>query len=212
MSKVLYINGNPQVEQYSYSRRVGRHLLNRLEGNSDYETEVVNVYESNVPLIDQDVLSAWGALGSGGDFNELTEDQQAKVGRMSEILQAFKEADEYVFVTPMWNFSVPPMLKAYTDNVLIAGETFKYTAEGPVGLLGDKKATIIQASGGVYSEGPGAAMDHGANYLQTILGFMGVTDVTTIGVEGIAVPGKSEEERLSEAFAQVDAHLETDRV
>lgn len=206
MKKVLYINGNPKNEKASYSRRVGHYYLDQLKASEkDVEVSVVNVYEDNVPLIDGDVLTAWEALGAGTEFAALSPSQQGKISRMSEILSQFKEADEYVFVTALWNFSLPPMLKAYTDNILITGETFYYTENGPVGLLTDKKATIIQASGGVYSEGPGASLEHGVNYLQTILGFIGITDVTPVYVEGVAYPDLSEEEKLALGLKKVDA-------
>lgn len=69
----------------------------------------------------------------------LTDDELMKVSRMSDILEEFLSADKYVFVTPMWNLSFPPVVKAYIDAISIAGKTFKYSAEGPQGLLTDKK-------------------------------------------------------------------------
>ncbi|PNB70901.1 FMN-dependent NADH-azoreductase, partial [Pseudomonas sp. FW305-BF6] len=81
------------------------------------------------------------------------------------IVTQFVEADKYVFVTPMWNFSFPPVMKSYIDAVCVAGKTFKYTENGPQGLLGGKKALHIQASGGVYSEGPAAGMEMGHRYI-----------------------------------------------
>lgn len=205
MKKVLFINGNPQKEDQSYSRKVGKYYLDQLSKDSeDTQVEMVHVYEDHVPLIDSDVLEAWGALRGGKDFGDLSEEQQMKVGQMGKILNQFKMADEYVFVSPMWNFSMPPMLKAYIDNVMIAGETFKYTENGPVGLLEDKKALIIQASGGVYSEGPGAELEHGSNLMATVLGFMGVKAIEKILVEGVAMPNKTEEEKISKALEQVD--------
>lgn len=69
----------------------------------------------------------------------LTDDEQMKVSRLSDILEEFLSADKYVLVTPMWNLSFPPVVKAYIDAISIAGKTFKYSAEGPQGLLTDKK-------------------------------------------------------------------------
>ncbi len=203
MKKILYINGNPQNTQASYSRRVGEYLLGKME-NQEVQVEVFNVYEAFVPLIDEDVLGAWASLRAGNDFADLSANQQEKVERMNEILSQFKEADEYVFVTPLWNFSVTPMLKAYIDNVMIAGETFYYTENGPVGLMKDKKATVIQASGGFYSNSETTGMEHGSNYLETVLNFMGVTDISQVLIEGVAIPGQSDEERLDPVYAVVD--------
>jgi len=212
MKKILYINGNPQAEDLSYSRRVGNYWIEQKAKISDTSIEVFNIYEEYVPLIDQDVLSAWAELRNGLDFSQLSQEQQVKVGRMGQILAKFKEADEYVFVTPLWNFSLPPMLKAFIDNVLIAGETFKYTDQGPVGLLEGKEATIILASGGVFSQGPAAGMEHGVNYLETVLGFMGIPSPKVLRVEGLAIPGKTPEEHLNPVYKQVDDLLSADLV
>ncbi len=207
MKKVLYIVANPQAETQSYSKRAGTYYLEQLKKNQDVEVTVFDVYEEFVPLVDGDVLSAWGALGQGQAFTELTGEQQKKVGRMGEIIEQFKASDEYVIVTPLWNFSVAPMLKAYIDNVVIAGQTFKYTENGPVGLLENKKATIIQASGGFYSEEPMAAFNHGNKYLEQVLGFMGVAKIDHVSLEGIAVPGPTVDERLSAAYTKIEGIL-----
>lgn len=101
-------------------------------------------------------------------FDELSADEKTKVARINELTEQFVSADKYVFVTPLWNFSIPPQLKAYIDTICIAGKTFKYTANGAVGLLSDKKAVHIQARGGMYSEGPAKEMEFGDRYLRTI--------------------------------------------
>ncbi|MGV7660203.1 NAD(P)H-dependent oxidoreductase, partial [Mycobacterium kansasii] len=75
----------------------------------------------------------------------------------------------------MWNFSVPPVLKAYTDATSIPGKTFRYTKNGPIGLLPDKKALHIQASGSIYSEGPLAPLEMGYSYLNKVLQFYGIS-------------------------------------
>jgi FMN-dependent NADH-azoreductase len=133
-----------------------------------------------------DVFSGWGKLRSGSEFDKLSDSEKAKVGRMNEILEQFVSADKYVIVSPMWNFSFPPILKAYIDAICVAGKTFKYTEKGPVGLLTDKKAIHIQASGGVYTEGPAASMESGHSYLRKIMQFIGVPSFEGIFVEGMA--------------------------
>lgn len=203
--KVLYINGNPQSAEFSYTRKTANYLVDLIKKQEEaVSVETVNVYETDIPLIDGDVLEAWGLLRNGSDFSSLSSVQQVKVGKMQGILKQFKEADLYIIASPLWNFSVTPMLKAYIDNISIAGETFKYTESGPVGLLGDKQAVFVQASGGVYSEGPGAAMEHGVNYLKAVFGFLGVSDIEQVLIEGVAMPDKSEEARLEAAYTEVD--------
>nr|WP_258296438.1 MULTISPECIES: NAD(P)H-dependent oxidoreductase [Paenibacillus] len=86
----------------------------------------------------------------------------------------------------MCNFSIPPVLKAYTDATSVPGKTFKYTRNGPVGLFSGKKALHIQDSGSVYSEGPLAAVEMGYSYLTKVLQFYGIQSIEAIFIEGMA--------------------------
>ncbi|MBB5354182.1 FMN-dependent NADH-azoreductase [Anoxybacillus mongoliensis] len=194
MAKVLYITANPKQEQQSFSLSVGRAFLETYKQHHP-EDEIVelHVYDTDIPYIDADVFSGWGKLQQGQAFEQLSKDEQQKVARINELCEQFMEADKYVFVTPMWNFSFPPKLKAYIDTLCLAGKTFKYTEEGPVGLLKGKKAIHIQARGGIYSEGPAKEMEFGDRYLRAVLSFIGITDVETIAVEGMnAFPNEAE--------------------
>jgi FMN-dependent NADH-azoreductase len=93
----------------------------------------------------------------------------------------------------MWNLGMPPLLKAYIDTVIIAGKTFKYTAEGPVGLLEGRKGIHIQARGGAYS-GELAALEFGDSHLITIMTFIGVQMLDSVIAEGMAyAPDKAED-------------------
>ncbi|MGL5646373.1 MAG: FMN-dependent NADH-azoreductase [Clostridium sp.] len=195
MKKVLYITANPKEESKSFGLQVGRKFIEeyKKENPQDKVTEI-EVYDANVPLIDRDILAAWDKLANGVDFSKLTKDEQDKITRFNEFTEQFVEADKYVFVTPMWNLGLPAMMKAYLDTAVVAGKTFKYTANGPVGLLEGKKAMHIHATGGVYSVEPGKSVEHSASYLQTIMNFIGVQDNKTIFVEGMAyAPEKAEE-------------------
>jgi FMN-dependent NADH-azoreductase len=146
----------------------------------------LDLYNIDIPQIDADVFGGWGKLRSGTEFDQLPEIEKAKVSRLGQIVDQFVAADKYVFVNPMWNFSFPPVLKAYIDAICIAGKTFSYTATGPVGLLGSKKALHIQASGGVYSHGPAAGFEPGHKYLKAIAGFTGIPTLEAIFIEGAA--------------------------
>ena len=97
----------------------------------------------------------------------------------------------------MWNLSFPAILKAYIDYVSVTGITFKYTAEGPVGLLNNKKAIHIVARGGEYVN---AAYEMGDRYLRTILGFFGITEVETLAIENLDVIGADVEGKVNDAI------------
>ncbi|MDM5277354.1 FMN-dependent NADH-azoreductase [Paenibacillus silvae] len=182
MSTLLYITAHPHDHQTSFSMAAGKAFIEAYkQSHASDEIIHLDLYRSNIPHIDADVFSGWGKLQAGGD---LTSEEQAKVQRLNELSDQFASADKYVFVTPLWNFSFPPVLKAYIDSICVAGKTFRYTEQGPIGLLTDKKALHIQARGGVYSEGPAAEMESGHRYLSIIMSFLGVPKLDGIFVEG----------------------------
>ncbi|WP_308639365.1 FMN-dependent NADH-azoreductase [Paenibacillus silvisoli] len=193
MAKVLYITAHPHDHQASFSLAVGKAFIDSYrESHPQDEVVHLDLYNLDIPHIDADVFSGWGKLRSGGDFSSLSAEEQKKVTRLGELVDQFVEADKYVFATPMWNFSYPPIMKAYIDAVCVAGKTFKYTAEGPVGLLPNKSAIHIQARGGVYSQGPAAEMECGHRHLTMIMRFFGITDFKGIFVEGMnAMPDQA---------------------
>ncbi|MEH6892358.1 FMN-dependent NADH-azoreductase [Bacillus sp. JJ864] len=203
MSKILYITANPKTPDQSYGLSVGQAFLEvyRSEAPNDEIIEL-DLYKTNIPYIDADVFSGWGKLQQGTVFENLSAEEQSKVSAINKLTDQFVEADKYVFVTPMWNFSFPPLMKAYIDTICIAGKTFKYTAEGPVGLLSGKKTVHIQARGGIYSEGPAKEMEFGDRYLRAIMSFVGIIDVQSVFVEGMNQMPNEAERIKGKAIAQ----------
>ncbi|MDN3015480.1 FMN-dependent NADH-azoreductase [Paenibacillus sp. BSR1-1] len=203
MTKVLYITAHPHDHTQSYSMAVGNEFIETYkEVNPTDEIIQIDLYKEIIPHIDADVFSGWGKLRSGQGFEELSSEEKAKVGRLSELSEQFIAADKYVFVTPLWNFSFPPVMKAYLDAVAVAGKTFKYTEQGPVGLLTDKKALHIQARGGFYSEGPAAEMEMGHRYLNVMMQFFGVPSLEGLFVEGHNAKPEQAQEIKENAIAR----------
>jgi FMN-dependent NADH-azoreductase len=117
-----------------------------------------------------------------------TPEQQEAAKHSDDAIQEIKDADVIVIGAPLYNFGIPSTLKAWVDHIARAGITFRYTATGPEGLITGKKVYVAMSSGGVYSEGPSAAYDFVAPYLKAVLGFLGMTDVTVVRAEGLALP------------------------
>jgi FMN-dependent NADH-azoreductase len=114
-------------------------------------------------------------------------EQKALLAPSDELIQELEAANEIVIGVPMHNFSIPSSLKLWIDQIVRAGRTFAYGADGSRGLLTGKKATLIVASGGVYSpESPAAALNFVDPYLKAVLGFLGITDVRIVSVGGVA--------------------------
>ncbi|WP_226038231.1 FMN-dependent NADH-azoreductase [Aquibacillus saliphilus] len=203
MGKLLYITANPFDEKKSYGMAVGSAFISAYrDKNPDDEIVHIDLYKEHIPHIDADVFQGWGKLQSGQGFEELSDEEKAKVSRLSELSEQFVNADKYVFVTPLWNLLFPPIMKTYLDSVAVAGKTFKHTEQGPIGLLTDKKALHIQASGGIYSHGPTADKEMGHRYLKILMNFFGVPYFEGLFVEGHdAMPEKADEIKES-AIAQ----------
>ena len=110
------------------------------------------------------------------------------------LIKEIKDADTLVFGVPVWNFSVPATVKAWADLVARAGETFRYTENGPEGLLHGKKAYIAISSGGTPVK---SDYDFMTPWLTFFLGFLGITDVETVAADGIM--GAGGEEKIAQA-------------
>ncbi|MBP2294156.1 FMN-dependent NADH-azoreductase [Azospirillum rugosum] len=132
--------------------------------------------------------------------------QKAELDLTDALVDEFLAADVVVIGAPMYNFTVPTQLKAWIDRIAQAGRTFRYTETGPVGLAGGKKVIIASARGGVYSTNPAlAGLDHQESYLRTVLGFLGVTDVTVIRAEGIGMGPEARAKALDAAQREIEA-------
>ena len=185
MANLLYITAHPFDDTQSYSMAVGKEFIKSYKKlNPNDEIVHLDVYKADIPYLDADVFNGWNKLRSGTPLHELKPIEISKVGRLAELGGQFVLADKYVFVTPMWNFSIPAILKTYLDAVAVSGKTFKYTKEGSVGLLTGKKALHIQASGDIYIDGPEASKEMGHRYLKVMMEFFGTSSFEGIFIEG----------------------------
>lgn len=123
-----------------------------------------------------------------------------------QILREFLDADVVVIGAPMYNFGIPSQLKAWFDRVLVAGKTFRYTADGPVGLAGGKRVIVASARGGFYAPGtPQAAIDFHEPHLRALFGMIGVDDVTIVRAEGVAVGPEQRSAAIAAALGSIPA-------
>jgi FMN-dependent NADH-azoreductase len=127
--------------------------------------------------------------------------QSAVVEYSDALIAELKQADVIVLGLPMYNFGVPSQLKAYFDHIARSGETFRYSANGPVGLLKGKRAYIFAARGGLYA---GTALDTQTSYVRDFLRFVGIEDIEFVYAEGLAISAESK----ASGLAQASAHIE----
>lgn len=124
----------------------------------------------------------------------------------AKVLDEFLKADVVVIGAPMYNFTISSQLKAWIDRILVAGKTFKYTAQGPQGLAGGKKVIIVSSRGGIYTPGSvRAGLDFQESYLRAVFAFIGIDDVEIVRAEGLAVGAGQKEAALNQASESVAA-------
>ena len=188
MSKVLYVKANIKNEGESRTFKVSDSFVEEYKKNNP-EDEIItlDLYKENIDFLRADDL--------GKLFGP--KDEESKNNSILKYAYEFAAADKYIIAAPMWNLSFPAILKAYIDYVSVSGITFKYTAEGSVGLLNNKKAVHIVSRGGAYDNSP---YEMGDRYLRTILGFFGIKDMETIAIDNLDVIGVNVEEKVEEGI------------
>ena len=179
MTKVLIID-SAATGDASVSRRLTSDFAAELR-QRDPSASIVHrdVGRDPIPHLTEETVT-----GIRGDAT--TEAERTTLALSDRLIEELREADLIVIGAPMYNFGMPSTLKAWFDHVLRARVTFRYAAQGPEGLVTGKRAIVIEARAGFYSEGPAAAMDHQEPHIRTLLGFMGITDVTFVRAEKLA--------------------------
>jgi FMN-dependent NADH-azoreductase len=221
MSKILLVTSSPRGAA-SHSSRVARSLVERLahrsagvahrsaglaqgstgSASADSRSSIVVRDLTKQPLnhIGEDFVTALATPPE-----RRTQEQSAAIALSDQLIAELFDADVIVIASAMINFGVSSNLKTYIDHLLRAGSTFRYTANGPEGLVKGKKAFIVRASGGVYSDGPARAANFQDTYLKHVLGFIGITDVEVIHIEGVAFGPEATEKALAAAAGKVSA-------
>ena len=122
----------------------------------------------------------------------------------SAFVDEFLAADTVVIGAPMYNFGIPSQLKAWIDRIAIAGKTFRYTDKGPQGLVSGKKMFIASSRGGFYgADTPRATFDYQENYLRAVFAFLGISEITFIRAEGIALGAEARAKAMEAVRAEV---------
>lgn len=171
----------------SESRALTQRIVDRLSP----ATVITRDLTVGVPLID----AAWLAAGWTPE-DQRTDAQRNTLAISTTLIDELKAADTLVIGAPIYNFSIPASLKAWIDQIARAGVTFRYTENGPEGLLTGKRAIIAVASGGTQV---GSDYDFATGYLRHILGFIGITDVQFVAADQLMV-----DEEASHAKADAD--------
>ena len=200
MKNLLQINSSLFSDGGQSSQLAQRFVAAWKEGHPGGRVTVRDLAKNPIPHLDAATFGAF--LAKPEDRNAT---QQAAVNYSDALIAELKAADVIVLGLPMYNFGLPSVLKAYIDQIARAGSTFRYTAEGPVGLVTGKKAYVFAARGGMYK---GTPKDTQTGYVRDFLAFIGITDVEFIYAEGLAISEESKSASLAGARRQVDSLAE----
>jgi len=193
---ILQINSSARREG-SHSTRLAERIVARLrEADPEATLTVRDLTATPHPILDE---AALGALFTPAV--QRTVEQAARVAQDDALIAEIQAADVVVLGVPMYNFGVPVQLKNWIDAISRAGVTFRYSANGPEGLLAGKKVYVALARGGKYRNTPA---DSQVPYLETVLAFLGMTDVHFVYAEGLAMGPDAERDALATAYAEID--------
>lgn len=185
--KVLHIksgiNGNASRSN-QLSTSISEKIQNTYPGCT---IDILDLSTDPLPFLTAEMYQAFSTPKNARSQNQLEAIQLSE-----NAVRQIRDADIVVLGVPLYNFSIPASLKAWIDQIARANETFSYATGSPQGLLKGKKVYLAIASGGIYSEGMMKVFDFTENYLRTVLGFMGLTDINTFRAEGIFVPNMGE--------------------
>ena len=202
MSTLLHLDASPRGD-FSISRQLSAAAVAAWKDKHPGGKVIVrDLTKTNLTFVDLNWI-----IGAFGQPDQLTDEHKSALALSDTLISELLAADEIVLGTPMYNFAVPAVVKAWIDHVVRAGKTFTYGASGPEGLAKGRKVLVAVASGGSYDQGSGMeAYNHEVPYLRLILGFIGLTDVTFVHAGGTmrVAQGKiSSEEFLAPLLKQI---------
>jgi len=187
MKNILHVISSPRGES-SFSIKLGNSIVEKIQtAHPDSVVTTTDLTNSVLPHLSASHLASFFTPAE-----QRTQENKETIRESDAAIAEVQQADFIVIGLPLYNFSIPSTLKAWIDHITRAGITFKYSENGPEGLLKNKKLYIAMASGGIYSEGPTQAYDFATPYLKSVFGFLGITDVEIIRVEGTSIPNVME--------------------
>jgi len=202
MKKLLHIIATPRGEE-SRTLQVSRAFLEALKNkNPDCKIDALDLFKEELPVLTVKRVDGKYILLGGKD---LTGEFQQAWEEIVVYIQRFLSADAYLISAPMWNFSIPYVLKHYIDIIVQPKYLFRYTDKGVEGLVKNKKMVIITSRGGDYSPGTASqSYDFQEPYLRSIFGLAGITDITFIHAQPMDALGQ-EVQREKVEVAQTTA-------
>lgn len=205
---VLVVKANNRPASEGVSSKMYDVFMDNI--GTDANVKTFDVFKEDMPYFGQDFFDAMQKSAQAEELNDI---EQRILTAANKAMDAFLDADVVVFAFPLWNKTIPAPLQTFIDYIYRAGVTFKYTAEGPQGLVPEKKVIILNARGGVYSTPEMAPSEMSVNYVRMIMNFFGIEDIEEVIIEGhnmypdkaheIIEDGMKRVEKMAQSFEKV---------
>jgi FMN-dependent NADH-azoreductase len=196
MTTILQLNASLFSEGGQSTQLADTLVSNLRASHPDSRLVVRDLARDPVPHLD---ATRVGAFFTPAD--KRSAEQQAIVAESDALIEELKSADFVVLGLPMYNFGIPSQLKSYFDHLARAGVSFRYTAKGPEGLLGDRKVYVLAARGGLYQ---GTPRDTQTGYVTDFLNFLGMRDIEFVYAEGLNISPEQKQSALTQARTQIE--------
>lgn len=197
--QILHIDSSITLEN-SVSRQLSYEVVKKLTETGKYERVIYrDVVKDEIHHLTGNIAAGFRTVPGG-----VTTAEYASEYALSEsLITEFLASDVIVIGAPMYNFSVSSQLKAWLDRLAQPGKTFHYTSQGPVGLTTGKTVVVVSARGGFYYNTPLLEMDFQERYLRNFFGFLGITHVEFIRVEGASKGADIKQRELSQTLRTI---------
>tara|TARA_B100000767_G_C19557873_1_gene447767 strand:+ start:197 stop:784 length:588 start_codon:yes stop_codon:yes gene_type:complete len=193
MNNILFLKSSLNGQK-SHSNMLAQELVSQLASKSKARVVERDLATQSLAHLSQSEMTAWMIPAK-----ERSEEQLKLADVSDTLIKELQTTETVVIGMPMYNFAVPSTFKAWADRISRAGITFRYTENGPIGLLENKKIIIIATRGGIYA---GTKKDSQTQYLKDFFAFIGIVDITFIYAEGLNMPGS--EQRIEAAKTTIE--------
>lgn len=214
MKKLLYISIDLKPEGISTCKTIGREFVNRfLSKNPDYQLEELDLFNAEIPEINNEILAGRAELVAGIEYERLAEPDKKAVDRISALCNQFMSADTYIIaslMTDRWSINYPSMLKGYLDCIVLNNKVINISPNKVTGLLNDKDRGMayIQSSTGFMQKIFARAANPELDYCYDLFKFLGINKVENILVQGVDMPFVTKDAAIRKVDKIVDEVIE----
>lgn len=202
MANVLMVNASDRLEQGVSVKMHNQFLSSYKNEHPEDSVEEIHLFDENLPYYGNQAITGQYKKAQG---MELTDNEKTLVAKIEQYQDQFMQADKVVFSFPLWNYTVPAPMITYLSYLAQAGKMFRYTATGPIGLVGEKEVALLSARGGLYSEGtPMENAEMAMKLVRQTISLWGIISPIELFIEGHNAAPDQKDQIIGAGLEQVD--------